>query len=63
MAEHPGARSSTSTFLVWLGSSRTNTKISVTHPRHMPPQITMSDQARWRGVVLLLHNTTAWLSS
>jgi len=58
LAEHPGARSSTATFLIWLGDSRTNTKIRVAHPSQMPPLVTMSDQARWRGVELLLHDTT-----
>jgi hypothetical protein len=58
LAEHPGARSSTATFLVWLGTSRTNTKISLVHPPQLPPQVTMSEEARWRGVELLLHDTT-----
>lgn len=58
LAEHPGARSSAVTFLVWLGTSRTNTKIRVAHPPQMLPQVTMSDEARWRGVELLLHDTT-----
>lgn len=58
LTEHPGARSSTATFLVWLGTSRTNTQLSLAHPRQMPPQVTMSEEARWRGVELLLHETT-----
>lgn len=58
LAEHPGARSSTATFLIWLGTSRTNTQIRVAHPPQIPPQVTMSDEARWRGVELLLHDTS-----
>ena len=58
LAEHPGARSSAAPFLIWLGTTRTNTKIRVAHPQQTPPQVTMSDEARWRGVELLLHDTT-----
>jgi len=56
--QHPGARSSAAAFLIWLGTSRTNTQLSVAHPPQMPPQVTMSDEARWRSVELLLHDTT-----
>lgn len=57
-AEHRGARSSAMTFLIWLGTSRINTQVRVTHPQQTLPQVTMSDEARWRGVELLLHDTT-----
>lgn len=58
LADRPGARSSTSRFLTWLAVSRTNTGLSVTYRPHQLPEVTMTDEARWRGVELLLHDTS-----
>lgn len=58
LAEHPGSRSSAAGFLLWLGTSRTNTTLQLASPAQGQPQVTMSDQARWRGVELLLHDAT-----
>lgn len=58
LAAHPGARFSAKTFLLWVHASKTNTTLSVVHQRQQLPEVTMSDDARWHGVELLLHNTT-----
>src|SRR4051794_30717786 len=58
LADRPGARSSTSRFLTWLAVSRTNTTLSVTYRPQQLPQVTMTDETRWRGVELLLHDIT-----
>jgi hypothetical protein len=55
---HPTARSSGRGFLVWLGTSRTNNRITISPAAKPLPQVTMSDEARWRGIELLLHDTT-----
>lgn len=58
LAAHPGARSSAGPFLTWLGASRTNTNIAHSYRSYPLPQVTMSDEARWRGIELLLHDTS-----
>jgi hypothetical protein len=58
LAAHPTARSSGRGFLIWLGTSRTNTRIALSPDRKPAPQVTMTDEARWRGIELLLHDTT-----
>lgn len=58
LAAHPTARSSGRGFLIWLGTSRTNTRITLSAVRKPEPQVTMSDEARWRGIEVLLHDTT-----
>lgn len=58
LSSHPGARTSARSFHTWLGTSRTNTGLELTRPVRTLPQVTMSDQARWDGIELLLHDTT-----
>jgi hypothetical protein len=58
LAAHPTARSSGRGFLIWLGTSRTNNRIAISPAAKPLPQVTMSDEARWRGIELLLHDTT-----
>lgn len=58
LSHRQGAHSTLSRFLVWLGASRTNTTIKVTHRPTQLPEVTMTDEARWRRVELLLHDNT-----
>jgi len=58
LSDHPGALSAVSKFLVWLAASRTNTALSITYRPQQLPEVTMTDEARWRGVELLLHDTS-----
>lgn len=58
LSDRQGAQSTLTTFLVWLVASRTNTGIRVTHRPQQLPEITMTDEARWRSVELLLHDTS-----
>lgn len=58
LSHRRGALGSLLTFLVWLTTSRTNTALSITHRPQQLPEVTMTDEARWRGVELLLNETT-----
>ena len=58
LALHPGARSSARSLLNWLHASGINTSLTHAPYVHGLPQVTMSDQARWAGIELLLHETT-----
>jgi hypothetical protein len=58
MVIQPGGRWTGMSFITWLGDSRINSTISLPAAPHTQPQVTMPDQARWRGVELLLHDDT-----
>lgn len=55
---HPGARYSARAFLLWLGTSQTNTALTLPRRRQQLPEVTMTDRARWASVELLLHDAT-----
>jgi hypothetical protein len=57
MVIQPGGRWTGTSFITWLGDSGINSNISLPAAPHTQPQVTMPDQARWRGVELLLHDT------
>ena len=42
----------------WLNASRTNTGLKLPHTDKAEPALTMSDQARWEAVELLLNDDT-----
>jgi hypothetical protein len=44
------------TFLVWLRTSRINTRLRVAHTPRQMPMVTMPDQHRWDAVERLLHD-------
>jgi hypothetical protein len=58
LIEHPGARQSATSFVHWLNASRTNTGLKLPHTDKAEPALTMSDQARWEAVELLLNDDT-----
>lgn len=46
------------TFLVWLRTSRINTRLRVPHTPRQMPMVTMPDQHRWDAVERLLHDAS-----
>jgi len=44
--------------IYWLNASRTNTGLKLPHTDKAEPALTMSDQARWEAVELLLNDDT-----
>jgi hypothetical protein len=58
LTERPGRHWTATSFLTWLSDIRINRSISLAVAPRTQPQVTMSDQARWCGVELLLHDDT-----
>lgn len=58
ISSRPRGAGSLTSFLIWLQTSRTNTHLALKAPTTGLPEVTMSEEARWRGVELLLHDTT-----
>jgi hypothetical protein len=58
LTERPGSHCTVTSFVTWLGDSRINRTIGLVAVPKAQPQVTMADQARWRGVELLLHDDT-----
>ena len=58
LATHPGRGRGIASFIAWLRSSRTNTRLTVPWVDPGPPQVTVTDADRWAGVEHLLHDDT-----
>lgn len=58
MAAHPTYRATVVSFIGWLNTTHTNTRIRLRTPDKAEPIVTMSDDARWDSVDRLLHDDT-----
>lgn len=58
LAHHPGRRHSLDLFLDWTHRTGISNDLQIPVPAKPPPQVTLSDDRRWRHVERLLHDDT-----